>query len=280
LARRIALALAAGLLVTLFVVWRDADRSDATYVIAAVPKPALVTIELTGIPRRTFLLPRLDNDERGRLLLQIATYLQQPTATVRLAVTDARGRSQARCVFPPSAYHDNSVLTCDVPSLARARRLVVAHAGPAKLAVYGNRFGYTGSLAYTSSGDVISRMRAVVDRVGVSMHPSLGPAVLIGGLWLSSAAVLLALILAFGVARERPDPLLEHREPLGEPAGVLAEPRDDEREVQHDGEEEAERDDEESVGRSDDPEPIGDASEESRPRGEDEDGQPGRQPEH
>ena len=95
------MALAIGLVVTLLVVWRDADRSDATYIIGATPEQPLETIELTNVPRRSFALPRLTEDGRGRLLLQIATYLQKPTATVHLQVLDARGRSQARCTFPP-----------------------------------------------------------------------------------------------------------------------------------------------------------------------------------
>ena len=80
--------------------------------------------------------------------------------------------------------------------------------------------------------------------------------------------------LAFGLAWHWPDPLLEQSEPLRQPAGLLAEPRDDEREVQHDREEEAERDNEEGVGRRDDPEGAGDAREQSWPGGKDQNGQP------
>ena len=159
--RDVALALALGLIVTLIVIWRDADRADATYVIGAVPEQPLGPIELTGVPRRSFALPRLTADGPGRVLLQIATYLQQPTATVRLQVLDARGRSLARCAFPPTSYRDNDLLPCDVPDIARARRIVVSHSGPAKLAViaHGQVAGY---LAYTSSGGVLSRMRSVI----------------------------------------------------------------------------------------------------------------------
>ena len=264
-----------GLVVTVFVIWRDADRSDATYVIGATPRSPLAAIELTGVPRRTFALPRLIDDGRGRLLVQIATYLEKPSATVRITVLNANGVAQARCVFPPSSYGDNTLLPCDIPHIARARRVVVAHAGPSRLGVFAHG-GVIGYLAYTSSGDVLSRMRSVVDRVGVSLPPGVGPVVLIGGLWLSTAAVVLALLIAIGVARERPDPLLEQGEPLGEPAGVLAEPADDEREVQHDGEEEPEGDDEERVGRGDDAEGAGDAGEQRGPGGEHDEGQPGR----
>ena len=69
-------------------------------------------------------------------------------------------------------------------------------------------------------------MRSVLDRVGISLPPGVGPGVLIAGIWLSTASLALALLLAIGIARERPDALLEQGEPLGEPAGVLAEPRD------------------------------------------------------
>jgi hypothetical protein len=277
--RELALALVFGLLVTLLVVWRDADRADATYVIGAVPAQPLSAFELTGMPRRSFALPRLTHDGRGRVLLQIATYLQPPSATVRLDVVDARGRPQARCTFPPSSYHDNTLLRCDVPSVVRARRVVVSHAGPAKLAVLAND-GVAGYLAYTSSGDLFSRMRSVVDRVGIELPAGLGPTVLLGGLWLSTAAAALGVLIALRVARERPDALLEQGEPLGEPAGVLAEPRDDEREVQHDGQEEAEGDDEEGVGGRGDPERARDALEQGGPGREDEHRQPGDEPEH
>jgi hypothetical protein len=278
-ARELALALLVGLLVTLVVIWRDADRADATYVIGAAPQLPLAPIEITDTPSRSFTLPRVDAGGRGRLLLQIATYLQRPTATVRLDVLDALGGSQARCTFPPSSYEDNALLPCDVPDIARARRVVVSHARPAKLAVYANG-SEVGYLAYTSPGGVFSRMHSVVERVGTSLPPGVGPAVLIGGLWLSAAAAALAVLIALGVAREGPDALLEQGEPLGEPAGVLAEPRDDEREVEHDGQEETEGDDEERVGGRGDAEGVGDALEEGGPGGEDEHGAAGREPEH
>jgi hypothetical protein len=271
--RDVALALLFGLLVTLLVVWRDADRADATYVIGAAPAQPLATIEITGMPRRSFALPRLSANGRGRLLLHIAT------ATVRLEVLDAGGRSQAQCTFPPASYRDNSLLPCDVPSLDRARRVVVSHAGPAKLAVFASD-GVTGYLAFTSSGDVVSRMHSVVDRIGISLPAGMGPAVLIAGLWLSTAAAALAVLIALGVAHDRPDALLEQGEPLGQPAGVVAEPRDDEREVQHDGQEEPEGDDEEGIGGRSDSERTGDALEQGGPGSEDEHGQAGRQPEH
>jgi hypothetical protein len=277
--RELALALLLGLVVTLFVVWRDADRPDATYIIGAVPEQPLEPIELTGVPRRTFALPRLTDGGRGRVVLQIATYFERSSATVRLRVLDASGGTISRCAFPPASYRDNTLLPCDVPDVALARRFVITHAGPARLAVFahGDTAGY---LAYTSGGDVVSRMRAVVDRVGVSLPPSVGPAVLIGGLWLSTAATALAVLLAIGLARSGPDALLEQGEPLGQPAGVLAEPGDDEREVKHDGEEEAEGDDEEGVRRRGDADGARDAGEQGGPGGEDEQRQPGGEPEH
>jgi hypothetical protein len=274
LARRIALALAVGLALTLFVIWRDADRADATYVIGATPATPLTAVDLKGVPRRTFALPRLVHDGRGRLLLQIATYVQKPSATVRLTVLDASGAAQARCTFRPSTYRDNALLPCDVPHVAHARRVVVAHAGTARIGVFAGTDGAIGYLAYTSPGDLVSRMRSVVNRIGVSLPPGVGPFVFIAGLWLSTAAVVLALLIVIGVARERPDPLLEEGEPLSEPAGVLAEPADDEREVQHDREEEAESDDEERVGRRDDAEGARDAGEQGGPGGEHDEGQP------
>jgi hypothetical protein len=277
--RELALALLLGLAVTLFVVWRDADRPDATYIIGAVPEQPLEPIELTGVPRRTFALPRLTDGGRGRVVLQIATYFERSSATVRLQVLDASGGTISRCTFPPGSYHDNTLVPCDVPDVALARRFVITHAGPARLAVFahGDTAGY---LAYTSGGDVVSRMRAVVDRVGVSLPPSVGPAVLIGGLWLSTAATALAVLLAIGLARSGPDALLEQGEPLGQPAGVLAEPGDDEREVEHDGEEEAEGDDEERVRRRGDADGARDAGEQGGPGGEDEQREPGGEPEH
>jgi hypothetical protein len=278
LARAIAVAVAIGALVTALVVWRDADRPDATFMIAGAPTAPLGVVEITTAPRRSFALPRLDDDGRGRLLLQVGTYSQPPVATIRLEVLDARGHRQAACRFPPSAYYDNALLRCDLPDVARARRVVISHAPRSKLAVFATR-GVVGYLAYTSSGSAVSRVRSVVDRVGLLMPAGMGPVVLIAGLFLSTAAWVLALLLAPGVVRGRPDPLLEQREPLGEPARLLAEAGDDEGEVQHHGEEEPESDDEEGVGRGGDPERAGDPREQGGPGGEDEQGQPGRQPE-
>jgi hypothetical protein len=274
-----ALVLLVGLALTVFVIWRDADRSDATFIIGAAPPSQVVPTEITGVPRRSFALPRLRSHDHGRVLLQIATYLQKPTATVQLAVLDARGGIQARCTIPPAGYSDNALVSCDVPDLARARRLIVAHAGPAKLAVYSHG-RIAGNLAFVSSGDVFSRVRSVVDRVAVSLPAGVGPAVLTAGLWLSTAAAALGVLIAIGVARERPDALLEQGEPLREPTGVLAEPRDDEREMQHDGQEEADGDNEQGVGGRDDPERAGDTGKQGGPGGKDEHGQPGGEPEH
>jgi hypothetical protein len=278
LARAIALAVAIGALVTGLILWRDADRPDATFMIAAAPTAPLAVVEITSTPRRSFALPRLRDDGRGRLMLQVGTYSQAPVATIRLEVLDSRGRRQATCRFPPSAYYDNALLRCDLPDVAHARRVVISHAPRSQLAVFATR-GVVGYLAYTSSGSAVSRVRSVVDRVGLLMPAGMGPLVLIAGLVLSTAAWVLALLLVPGVVRRRPDTLLEQREPLGEPARLLAEARDDEREVQHHGEEEAESDDEEGVGRRGDPERAGDAREEGGPGGEDEQGQPGREPE-
>ena len=270
--RDVALALIVGLLVTLIVVWRDADRSDATYVIGAAPRNPLGDVEISGVPRRSFALPRLSPGGRGRVLLQIATYFEPPTATLRLQVLDANGRVLSRCTIPPASYRDNGLIPCDVPDVSRARRVVVSHAGRARLGVYAHS-GVAGYLAYTSGGDLFSRVRSVLDRVGISLPAHVGAAVLIGGLWLSTAASALAVLLAIGLARSGPDALLEHGEPLGESIALLAEPRDDEREVQHDGEEEAEGDDEQRVGRGDDAEHVGDAGEQGGPGREDEHGQ-------
>ncbi len=277
--RELALALALGLVVTLVVIWRDADRADATYVIGAVPEQPVAPIEITTMPRRSFALPRLTDDGRGRVLLQIATYLQRPTATVRLDILDSNGRSQARCTFPPSSYHDNTLLPCDVPNVVRARRVIVSHAGPAKLAVFANH-GVVGYVAYTRSGGLISRVHSVLDRVGISLPAGWGPAMLVVGLWLSVAATALAVLLALGLTREGPDTLLQHGEALSEPTGVLAEPREHEREVQQDSQEEAERHDEQGVGGRGDAERVRDAGEQGRPGGKDEERQAGRQPEH
>ena len=134
--RDVALALIVGLLVTLIVVWRDADRSDATYVIGAAPRDPLADVEISGVPRRSFALPRLSQGGRGRVLLEIATYFEPPTATVRLQVLDANGRVLSRCMIPPARYRDNGLIPCDVPDVSRARRVVVSHAGPARLGVY------------------------------------------------------------------------------------------------------------------------------------------------
>ena len=134
--RDVALALLVGLVVTLIVIWRDADRSDATYVIGAAPEDPLGDVEISGVPRRSFALPRLSPGGRGRVLLQIATYFEPPTATLRLQVLDAHGDVLSRCTIPPARYRDNGLVPCDVPDVSRARRVVVSHAGRARLGVY------------------------------------------------------------------------------------------------------------------------------------------------
>jgi hypothetical protein len=265
--------------VTLFIVWRDSHRAGITYTLGAAPLDPMGAIEITGMPRRTFELPRLRVSTHGEVQVHIATYLQKPTATVHLEIEDASGRAQARCTYPPTAYKDNSQLVCAVPSFARARRLVVTHQGTAKLAVIGHE-NVAGDLVFRNPTGVFGRMRTAIDRVGISLPPGLGPTVLIAGLWASTSAAVLAVLLAIGITREGTDPLLEQREPLGQPARVLAEPGDDEREVQHDGQEEAESDDEEGVRGRGDADGARDAGEQGRPGGEDEQGQPGRQPEH
>ncbi|MDX6630216.1 MAG: hypothetical protein QOH00_2462 [Gaiellales bacterium] len=277
--RELAIAVAVGLLVTVFVIWRDSHRAGITYTIGAAPLGPMVPLEITGVPRRSFDLPRLPVNEPGQVRVHVATYLQRPSATVRFDILDGKGRRQASCTFPPTAYHDNSELDCGVRSLALARRVVVAHRGPAKLAVIGSGH-VVGYLVFRNPTGVFGRMRTAVDRVGISLPPGVGPTVLIAGVWLSTSAAVLALLLAIGIAREGADPLLEQGEPLGKPAGLLAEPRDDEREVQHDGEEEPESDDEQGVRRGGDPEGVGDAGEQGGPGGKDEQGQAGRQPEH
>jgi hypothetical protein len=283
--RDLAAAVAVGLLLTVLVIWRDSRRHDITFTIGAVPPLFETPVEITGVPRRTFALPRLRNESSGEVAVHIATYLQKPEATVRLEILDAGGRPQARCTFPPSTYRDNAQITCDVPSLAKARRLVVTHTGPAKLAVFGNEAtakeaAMVGYLAFRNPRDLVGRMRTAVDRVGISLPAGVGPTALVAGLWASLSAVVLALLLAIRIAREGADPLLEQGEPLGQPARVLAEPRDDEREVQHHSEEEPERDHEEGVGRRGNADGARDAGEQRRPGGEDEQGEPRREPEH
>lgn len=257
-----------GLLITAFVIWRDAARSDATYVIGAIPPPGLTAVDVTRSPRRSFSLPRLTAAGPGRLLLQIATYTQKPTTTVLLDVLDRRGRRLAHCTFAPSAYHDNMLLPCNMRTVTRARRVIISHApGRAPLGVFANN-GVVGYLAYTSSDGTIARMRFVLDRVGVSLPAGVGPVALVAGLWLSTAAVVLALLIAIGLARERPDTFLEEGESLRQSAGLFAQPRDDEGEVQQDSEKKPQGNDEERVRGGDDSQRTGDAGEEGRPRGE------------
>src|SRR3954451_1852061 len=104
--RELAVAVAVGLLVTVFVIARDSRREGVTYTIGAAPLAPETALEITGKPRATFTLPRLPAQSRGEVQVHIATYLERPTATVRFAILDARGRSQAQCIYPPSSYSD------------------------------------------------------------------------------------------------------------------------------------------------------------------------------
>ena len=271
-----------GLFVTLLVVWRDADRSDATYIIVSLPRRS----RSRRSSPQTYLVVRSrcrgsTEDGRGRLLLQIATYLQKAhcNRAISRCLTRAAGSLSSLHVPPDKLPGQQrcSPATCQASFNARRSRRVTPRVRRSSRC--SRNALLAGYLAYTSSGYSSSRACAPsVNRVGVSSPSGSALPCCSADCGYPPPPQTLALLIAIGVARERPDALLEHRDPLGEPAGLLAEPRDDGREVEQDRQEEAEGDDEQRVGRGGDAEGArrGERAGRARPRARQR--QPGHEP--
>jgi hypothetical protein len=186
-------AIAVGLLVTGFVVVRDADRSDAEFtVVSGPPDPVSPTDMLAKQTRYDVVATPVRG--RGYLYVQVGTYLRQPRDTIVLAVLDRRGARIARCTFPPSSYTDNGRLQCPLQDISRARSLRVTRRGTARIALYANR-DKAGYLVKPEATSLPGRVSTVLSRVAVPLPNGIGSTVLLAGLFGSAALTALALLL-------------------------------------------------------------------------------------
>ena len=134
------------------------------------------------VPRRSFALPRLTDDGRGRVLLQIATYLSARPRRCDSTSSTPRPLSGSLHV-PALELPDNTLLPCDVPSVVRARRVLVSHTG--RRSSPSSPTTGRGVRRLYPLGGLISRVHSVLDRVGISLPAGWGPVMLVVGLWLS-----------------------------------------------------------------------------------------------
>ncbi len=186
-------AIVVGLLVTGFVVVRDADRSDTKFTVVSGP-PDLVTPTDMLVQQRRFDIVPTPVGGSGYLYLQVGTYLRKPADTIVLAVLDGRGARIARCVFPPSSYTDNGRLQCPLQDISRARTLRVTRRGTARIALYAHQ-GKAGYLVKPEATSLPGRVSTVLSRVAVPLPNGIGSTVLLAGLFGSVALSVLALLL-------------------------------------------------------------------------------------
>jgi hypothetical protein len=189
--------------VVVFVVLRDADRSDARFtVVSGPPNPVIPTV-MHKVPTRYAVVPTAIAGP-GYLYLQVGTYLKPPTDTIVLDVLDGRGARLARCTFAPSSYVDNGRLKCPLRGIARARTLIVTRRGTAKIALYANS-KKAGFLVKNEASSFGGRVSTVLSRIAVPLPNGVGSGVLLLGLFGSAALTALALLLAVPLPGDRPD---------------------------------------------------------------------------
>jgi hypothetical protein len=209
LVRRILAAIVVGLLVTGFVVMRDADRSDARFTVVSGPPDPVIPTVMHAQPTRYDIVATPVRGT-GYLYLQVGTYLRPPKDTIVLAVLDRSGTRIARCVFPPNSYTDNARLQCPLQDVSQARGLVVTRRGTARIALYAH-LGEAGFLVKNEATSFPGRVSTVLSRVAVPLPNGVGSSVLLVGLFGSVALTVLALLLAVTAGSRR-------REEGGEPS--------------------------------------------------------------
>jgi hypothetical protein len=198
LARRIAAAVVLALLLTGFVVLRDAHRASARSTIVSGPSGNVGAIPLPRTPV-AFAIAATRAHGRGHVLLQVGTYLQPARDTVTLTVLGSAGARLARCVFPPGSYHDNQQLACAVRDVGAVRGLRVLRQGNRKLAVSasGDTAGY---LAVDEQASLWGRTSTVLGRIAVPLPAGAGATVAVAGLF--GSLVLAGLGVALALRRE------------------------------------------------------------------------------
>jgi hypothetical protein len=144
----------------------------------------------------------------------LGTYALPSTATVVLALRDARGSVLARCRFAPGTYLDNHDVVCPVRRASAVRGLVLSATGPGTpLAVYATaRPGarpLAGALDRAAfSGGLVNGVRVMLSNLS-GLRPELMPG------WLAIAAstvslMLVAVAVAVVLPRSRPKTSQEH----------------------------------------------------------------------
>jgi hypothetical protein len=202
LARRIIVAVVFALIVVVYVVVRDADRGDARFTIVSEPAGAVAPYPLPPMPVR-FNVPSTSVKGPGHLFMQVGTYLESPSDTIILTLFGSRNRRLARCVFPPAKYHDNSQLACPVTDISRVRTVRVGREGTAKVAVlhHEQTAGYLGADEQVS---LLGRVSTVLSRIAIPLPNGVGSAVVLFGLFGSTALTAFALLYAVGREEEGP----------------------------------------------------------------------------
>jgi hypothetical protein len=201
LAKRILAAVALGLIVVVYVVLQLAGGADVKYTVVAGPPDPVIPTVIHSKPTRYAVVPTPIRG-RGRLYLQVGTYLKQPTDTIVLDVLDGRGSRIARCVFSPSSYTDNGKLRCPISDISRVRGLVVIRRGTAKVALYGHdeKAGY---LVKDEATSLPGRISTALSRIAVPLPNGWGSTVLLLGLFGSVSLTALALLLVVPLPSRR-----------------------------------------------------------------------------
>jgi hypothetical protein len=203
LARRILAAAVLGLIVVVYVVLQLAGGSDLKYTVVAGPPDPVIPTVMHAKPTRYAVVPTPIRG-RGRLYLQIGTYLKQPRDTVVLDVLDGTGTRIALCTFPPSSYTDNERLPCPLADISRVRGLIVTRRGTAKIALYGHdeKAGY---LVKDEATSLAGRISTALSRIAVPLPNGWGSTVLLVSLFGSVALTALALLLVLPLPSRRRD---------------------------------------------------------------------------
>jgi hypothetical protein len=180
------------------VVVRDARRAGVVSTVVAAPAGVEAPVKIGPRPRRFTVSPTTSHGS-GVLFLGVGTYLQPATARITFVLLDGAGARIARCVFPPSSYHDNYTLVCPVRDVSQARTLVVTRTGSALLTIAaGTTAGY---LAVDESHALTGRIGTVLSRIGMALPPHVGAAIVLAALL--GSFVLFGLGLALVARREQ-----------------------------------------------------------------------------
>jgi hypothetical protein len=150
-----------------------------------------------GVNRMVVSTPVFPRIARGRIRVQVGTYVRAPSETIQLVYRDSRGKTIATCRIPPSDYVDNGKVGCPVSRTDRVRQIAISARGRAPLAVYVASGGATpvaGTLVHVRRHlpTLGARLRELEARVGVTRPVLFSPVVVL--------ATLVASVALFGAA--------------------------------------------------------------------------------